>query len=343
MENLLGLDLNELVSKQVSEKLTEMEETIGSQADFISSLSKSKTVLEKQLKEVATAEALLIFMKQAFYKLEPVKEDREKNIYGKTLGEVKYEYIQNILLSVFGLPNKGHVNRWGNFATALSINYYDHKEIVLLLLSAITDDQKSISFIKNYVLPKDWAKQDVLAFVKNPQYNTNGVMFGESQYWVESGGEKSNMPYNQIMVNPHIIEDDVFDELVNTIKTKRSSNYFYLFAICRYQKLSQAQINKLAYTLPDLHKDVLQYETVKEFIKLNMANLPKTVVDYLHGFASSDNQFKDFAWQNFPMEYQTKYLMNIDFDACMKILNNYDCKWTSEEKQAFLKKKLNKK
>lgn len=336
MKDILGVDLNEIVSKQVAEKLSELEQTIEDQYETIKDLRSTVHKQSERLKAVENSESLLMEFKQQFNSLQYIKEDREKDIYEKSLSQVRYEFIQDILSNLFNIPKEGHIFRNSSWSVNLAIYYYEHKNLIISVLSCFGVEEKILTFIRQYKLPKDWGKEDVLEFVKNPKYCTNGAMFGNSQYWA---GGKENLPYNWIMVNPIITEDDVFEELITSINQSRGQ-WSDLFAVYKYIKLSEEQKTKLGDTLLKISPKAYT-DTIREFIRTNLTSFSKDVKDYLFQFCSDDNQFNLFHWQNFPVEYQQKYLLNKPTANMLSILTNYSCKWSEEEKEEFLKKRFN--
>lgn len=331
--NILGLDLNELVSKEVSERLSEMEETIQQQYKRINKLSEENDKLVQRLETVENTEGLLNMFKEQFNSLQAVKEDKEKDVYAKTIGEVRYDFFKDILSSLFNIPKvKSSNTAW---AMQLAIHYYDHKDLVIKLLTLFGVEEKYIKLVNDYVLPKYWHKDQVMVFVKNPKYNTNGYMFGDSPYW--SGG-MDNLPYNQIMVNPLMVDEEVFAELINTIKAKRGE-WYQLYAITRYVNLSCKQLLALGDTLLSVNSKDYSTDTITEFIRKNLVSFSKEVKDKLFLLIRDDNHYNLFHWENFPVEYQKQYLMNMEVSKLLTTLTHYSCKWSQEDKESFLKER----
>ena len=145
------------------------------------------------------------------------------------------------------------------------------------------------------------------------------------------------MPHDLIMKNPFILEKDVFDVLINSIN-KKASNYYYLFSLPIHNKnISEDQIIKMGECLKGLPLSVLDYADVKQFINNNLKLFNNNTLDYLYSLTKSDNQFNTLHWEKFPDKYQMKFLKSKDMNEVLKILTNYSCTWTIEQKESFLK------
>ncbi len=349
-ENILNIDLNEIVSKEIVEKFKSYEKQIYNLEE---KLTKSKSNEDKLLKKVEKSETLINlvnYLKDTYSKIKGTPKDKDG--YGeKSKERNQFEFIEKILLTFFNITPE--YKGWtyihcggGTLKVQLVINYYSNKEILINLLKVLLPENDSlffnnniISFIESFKMPFHWSKQDVLEYVKSPKYNTNGAIYGISSFWIEAGAGKSNMPHDLIMSNKHILESDIFNELLSTIKTKRSADYHYLFALPKYNSnITKEQIIQLGECLLVLTKDKLFYDHIKEFIGTNIMNFNNETLDYLYTFINSDNQYKTTYWENFSHNYQMKFLMSKPIDELLKILTSYNNKWTNEEKEEFLKK-----
>lgn len=187
-------------------------------------------------------------------------------------------------------------------------------------------------------MPFDYPKEDVIAYVKAPKYNTNGCIFGISSYWIEYGAAKPNMPHDLIMRNPHIIEEDVFPILIDSIR-KKVPEFNYLFALPKYNSnVSKEQVVKLGECLID--NNIKFSDTIAEFVSQNIKDFNSETLEFLFTKAQSDNQYKALHWEKFPNEYQMRFLESKPLDEVLKLITSYNCTWTIEQKENFLKRSL---
>jgi len=347
MLELLNIDLNEIVSKEISEKITSLEEQLQDASKTISEQRKEISRLKTESSNTENTAHLFNKMREAFSNIKQGEKDTCG--YYDSRQNNQFLFIEKILDSLFGI--KKAYNGWycsrdqGSLAVHLAVNYYDHKKEVMSLLQLLvpTDDAtKAISFIKAFKMPYDYPKESVIDYVKAPKYNTNSAIFGVSEFWVGSGASPTvNMPHDLIMKNPYILEEDVFSMILDSINRNIPESY-YLFALPIYNKnTSKNQISRLGECLIKLTQSRLGFDTVKDFISKFIHDFNHATLDFLYNFASDDNQFRLLNWQKFPVEYQMRYLKSKDFDLINKILNNYDCKWSSDQKKTFLKEYLN--
>ena len=345
----LEIDLNDIASEAIRKQITKLEGIIKENADKVISLRKEDKKLREFTKIGSDFKDLSDLYVEKFRAIDNVKN---KNEIVKYKQELQFLFIQNILESFFGIHAKfgkwfGYRggSLWGN----LAVNYYDHKEVLFKVLRVLNlnpaddfFDASLMSKIGSFVMPYDYPKDRIMAFVKAPKYNTNGCIFDPSEYWVRNPMTE-NIPYSLLMRSPYILDKDVFSELLDTIRS-RKSNWHYLYKLSIYSDLTKTQINAMGnIIISDItYYTVNGYDYVKQFVARHILDFSDKIVNALYKDISADNQFKTLNWKKFPVKYQQKYLMSRSFEGIMKILNNYDCKWTDEEKQSFLTKYLNK-
>ena len=340
MDNILEFDLNEIVSKEINDKIKSFEKQLKLMSNELYESNKQLGVANKIIKESGTVIGLLDNLRAKFESIESgVSDDggwydsRQKN---------QFLFIEKILLNLFGI--KKEQNGWlshrgdGTLKAHLAVNYYHSKQTVIDLLKVIKKDSGGdINFINDFIMPFDYSKQKVIDYVKSPKYNTNGCIFGISNFWIEEGAGKSNMPHDLIMKNEFILEDDVFELLTNSIN-KRVSEYHYLFGIATYNKnISDAQIAQLGECLITMPVDQLKYTETKSFIEKNLSKFNSKTLDYFYLNMTANNQFNTLHWEKFPVVYQHKYLMDKPIEKILKLITDYSCKWTNEEKESFIK------
>jgi hypothetical protein len=343
---LLNVDLNEIVSKEIGQKISSLEKQLESGNKTISDQRKEIKMLKERVLEAENTHHLFGKLRDTF---SGIKEgEHDKSDWYDSRQKNQFLFIEQILSSLFGI--KKAYNGWccsrsdGSLVVHLAVNYYDHKKEIcdlLQLLMKPEDSAKAISFLNAFKMPYDYSKDAVIGYVKAPKYNTNSAIFGVSNFWIEADAGLSNMPHDLIMKNPYILDEDVFSMLLESIN-KRVSEFHYLFALPEHNKnISDEQVSRLGECLITLNNRQLVFDSIKGFISKFILKFNHATLDFLYNFMSSDNQFRLLDWQKFPTEYQMRYLKYKDFDKVNKILNDYSCKWSSEEKKEFLKEYLN--
>lgn len=346
MLDSLNIDLNDIVSKEIREQITSLEQKLDASQKSNSKYRKEVDELQMRLSNTENTAHLFGKLRETFLSIK--EGEKDKSGWYDSRQKNQFLFIEKILDSLFCI--KKTYNGWycsrsdGSLIVHLAVNYYDHrKEIgdLLKLLMNPEDTGKAISFLNSFKMPYDYSKEIVISYVKAPKYNTNAAIFGVSNFWIEAGaGASTNMPHDLIMKNPHILEEDVFSILLESIN-KRVFEFHYLFALPTYNKnISDEQVARLGECLVNMHETQLKLDSPKSFIAKSILKFNHTTLDFLYRFTSDDNQFNLLHWQNFPVEYQMRYLKSKDFDKVNKILNDYGCKWSSEEKKSFLREYL---
>jgi len=344
MDNLLEIDLNEFASKQIAEKIGSLERELIDALNINSEQYKEMSILKKQVDNSKIAIGLLDYLRAEFAKIKRSEDDGQG--YFKSKQQNQFLFIERILLNIFNIEKEA--NGWycnrndGSLAVHLAVNFYSKKEVVVNLLKIIMSDcTKDVLFIESFKMPFDYTKEEVIQYVREPNYNTNGCIFGIGQYWIEYGAGKTNMPHDLIMRSPCILQDDVFEMLLSSIK-RRTPNYYYLFALPKHNKnISSEQLILLGECLIGMETRILNYDEVNKFISENLRNFNNKTLDFLYGLIQSDNQFKTLHWEKFPNEYQMRFLKTRPLDEILKLLTNYSCTWSVEQKESFLREFTN--
>lgn len=333
---MLEIDLNEYVSKEIREQINSLNERIETlnkeKYDKSREIKTLTHTLEQTKKENKDSLFLIEQLRESYNSLAPIKKTEDS--YGKDLKQVKFEFICDIFNNFFNItPTYTSMGERG-LSFMLTISFYKHKELLLSILELIAKDDKYIDFklIKERKLPEDWTDEQIKKRIIDVVYNANGQMFGCPTYW----NGNSNLPLNLILKDKRVVEYEIWVELLNTIKQKKS-NYYYLFAIHKYNPyLTEKHIEELGEVLIELPKNVYTISEIENFINTNLKNFNKKTLDYFFELITKHNQFNVFNWQKFPVDYQMKYLYSLDFNTVFEVINKYDCKWSVEEKETFL-------
>lgn len=343
----LQFDLNEIVSKEVNDRISSLEKTIESLQESNSKYYKENQNLKSEIETAKLPIELVKYLRGEFDKI--TDDPKDNNYWHNRRNENQFLFIEKLMLSLFNV--KIEQNGWlssrgdGNLYHYLAVNYYQSKDLLLSILPLLVKNQYSdqgIAFIRHFKMPKDWSKAEVLAFVKNPGSCTNSSYMGISQFWIERGAGTNNCPYNLVMMNPHILDEDVFEVILNGMKNIYG-NYSYFYSLYNYHPLTSEQISKMGEMVIQTYANSKQYENVKSFLTANLKLFNDTILEFLYQYADNDNQYRALFWENFPVRYQQKFLMSKTISEVLKTMNNYNCKWNDEEKESFLKDFTNKK
>lgn len=334
--NTLQFDLNEVVSKEIQEQIESLEQIIQKQQEQLSKLLYKKTELERSVGEVKNFIDLIEPIKSAYLAITPTPETSDS--FAKTKQHNQYLFFEDVLKTLFGIyPERKGWYFAGSLATHLAVNFYSNKETVIKLVKLLIDDSaKIVTFITNYRMPFDYTKDEVMNYAISPQYCTNGAVFGIGRYWMEYGAGKQNMPHDLIMQNPFILEDDIFNQIVESIK-KGVSNYYYFFRLPEYANISIERIQVLGECLLNINKGHLNYEEIQAFISKNLKHFNEKTLDFFYKMVRPDNHFNTLHWEKFPVSYQKKFLFEKPFNEVFKLLSDYSCKWSEIEKFNFFK------
>lgn len=343
MSNLLGVNLNEIASQAIVEKIESLELDLKAAQLVINDHFAAITSLKKKEAGVKAITSLLDHLRKVFSSIERGPSDSGGWYDSKQKNQ--YLFIEKVLTNVFNIKRETtrEANGWyssrsdGALAPYLAVNFYHNKDVVIDLLRVLMPNcEKEVSFIRAFQMPYDYPKETVLHYVKAPGHNTNGCIFGISEFWFNAGAGAGNMPHDLIMKSPFIVEDDVFETLLDTIKRK-ASEYHYLFALPRHNKsVSPEQIAALGEQLLSLSDTVRGYDHVDNFIVENLKAFNDKTLDFLYSKIQSDNQFKTLHWEKFPNEYQMRFLKEKSLGEVLQMLARQGCTWTAEQKKAFL-------
>lgn len=332
--NYLELDLNEIASEQIKERISSLESQIKQASKTNNEYYLKNKSLEEKLLNHQNTNTLLDGIVLAYNSLKEIEKDKDG--YGaKNIHVVRCEFVENILKSIFGLKSDGYYIG-DRLTLRLAINYNSHKDIILALMKVLEpNNSQELNKIATYQLPKTWSKEVVMKFVKSPHSCTNGCYFGATQYW---SGDLSGCPYDHLFRNPHILEDDIFAEVISNLKETYRSDFYW---IDNYTDLTKGHIENMGNTLIGKEFKIMKgTDSIKLFIGRNMNKFNFDTLNYLYKFISHDNMWNFLFYEQFPMLYQQKYLSTLPFFTVLNLLNS-NKKWSDLEKEEFLKMHLN--
>lgn len=345
MGDYVEIDLNDVVSKKVKSKIGALQSQIENLRNKVSKQSKTIEELKINLQESETFKVLSNKFKTEFNNLKPTKG--ESGYIEESLGYKQYVYIEKIMDTIFGIKAPHgylHLKRDWALWQNLAVNYYDHKNELFMVLDILMSGKspslhsKVKTNIKSFIMPYEIPKSNVIAFLKGPRSNTNGITYGVTRYWLNSGLGMANVPHDLILKHPCILEDDVFEVACETIK-KMKGEWHSLFRMYQYNKLPNDKIERLGELLVGIEKRYFAYDSINNFVRDCISYFNDKTLEYLFSLVvkSKNQSHKYIHWTTLPIKYQYKYLMDKNIEDVLMTLNKYDCNWTLEEKDKFLK------
>jgi hypothetical protein len=341
-ENLLNIDLNQLVSQQVAEKIEALESSLQEQHEMILKQSAENTRLKNEVENAAVNISFIRGLQESFAAITFTPEVKNESYY-VSKQQNQYLFIEKLLEYLYGI--KREENGWlsnrdeGKLAPYLAINFRSNRKQVVELLRVLKpDSQKDIAFIESFVMPQDYDKNSILGYINSGKYRTNGTVFGVSNFWAEDGLKGSKAPNDYILENPLFAEDEeVFSEVLGCIE-RRGKDWQYFFTLPKCNKLlSTEQVAMLGDMLVGMTKNELAHDYVKDFIANNLKFFNDTALDMLYKDIDAENKYRALHWENFPVRYQMKFLLNQPLEMILKLFSAYSCTWTIEQKEEFLK------
>jgi len=342
IEEVLDIDLNDVVSKAVREKIADLEKTIASQRATISKQSGEIKKLQAHIDD-GNADALVLGkVREKYLALKTIYDKESRNV-DTCVPQQQFNIISKILEMAYGqIPTGGgwHGYRSGSLLGNLLVNFHHCKDDLCAVLRVVVPSHAElIPRVVSFRMPWDYPKKDVLNFLKELPYNTNGCMFGIHEYWVNEGVGVKNMPWDMIMKSPFILEDDAFGLLINAIQGKpyMKSEAYNLFAIPKFNTgITQEQKNRMAEVVLGYNEQALKMAEVIAFVKNGLKTFPNEIVEKFFAKAKPEANYCLLSWQWFPIEWQKKFLKERPFHEAWKILTSHNCQWMDEDKEAFM-------
>lgn len=338
MDNIIELDINELVSKRVAEEIETLRSSLAKASKKINEQRREIAKLEETMGGISKFAGMLATLRTQFSFIKADSPD--SGGWYDSKAKKQFNFIADIMELVFGIRK---TQEWistrgnGRLETYLAVAYYQHKEEITRLVEVLSPDHEKMNFfIRSFVMPYDYGKQAVVDYVSSPHYCTNAANFGVSSFWMDRGAGKENLPHDLIMRNNHIVEQDVFEILLETIRGGKS-NSLYLFALPKFNaQVSDTQIERLGECLINANTKHLQHDTVEKFVKNHMLKFNTKTLDFLYGMVTKDNKFRVLHWENFPREYQARFISSMPIDDALKVLTHYSCRLSPEDKVSLL-------
>ena len=326
-DELLEIDINDMIKSKIKKEIEGYKYNIKKYEGKIRNYENEKIQLDKEIKCLQNKLCVneLIIKLQSTYS--NFRTDSEK-----------FKFIKCLMENIFNIHSEYNI-ACHDLATNLAIDYYHNKNILLDILKNIEIHNIDIIYsIENFRMPYDYNKDEVINFIINPIY-TNFINNDNILFWTSTKSKNANIPCCLIMQNKYMLHDDVFELLLDRIKTKKHP-YYHLFNLPFYNKdISKRQIELLG-ELSLYINDLIPNDTFYKFIQKFLCKFDEKTLDGLFHriqFPKKSYLLDLFHWDIFPMSYQIKYLKSQNFETVYKILTDQSCKWNISEKQNFFK------
>ena len=341
IEEVLDIDLNDVVSKAVREKIADLEQVIKYQNKTISEKAKEIQTLKSNI-DANNADAAVFSELRSRYAAFKTTFDQKGDV-DICIGKHQFLMIANILELAYNKNPSGagwYGWRSGSLAGNLAANFHHCKNELCAVVRAVSPNHAElVPMLSRFVMPWDYPKERVVKFLKDLPYNTNGCMFGIHEYWVNEGIGVKNMPWDFIMQSPHILEDDVFELFIEAISGKpyRKSESYLLFALPKFNKnVTKSQIDRMAEVALAYSHQELKMDQVIAFVKNGLSSFSTEIVEKFFAKAEGVPEYSILSWQWFPVEYQKRFLKQKPIKEVWQILNSYNCQWKDEDKFSFM-------
>lgn len=336
LENLLDIDLNEVVSKAVNDKMRELEREVS---ELKKGRNENVATIAGLKKKVSEAEDILAMSETVKNRYASIKGTDNEQADSK-----RFEMIAGFMDLAFGeKPAYGHQHdspMWAN----LAVNFHHCRESLCIAVKAImaeggyTTASQIIGNVSAFKMPWDYPKDVILKFVRETPYNTNGVMTGIIRYWLAKGCGYNNVPYDLILKSPFFKDDDVFKEVLAAIKSERAQSDL-LFMLPNVNELSDDQIKEMGRLV--VGKTIHGDSEMAKFVKKHLHRFDEPTIENLCKRSVDGYGWKLLNYQWFPVKYQKQFLMAKEFKEILHIFSQSGCEWTVDQKREFLSEYLN--
>lgn len=255
MENFLDIDINEIVNKEIADKISQQDDIISKLREKIGKLNAEIESLKYENKTIKKDSDTLIEIINALRNNQSLDVD----------------YFLSSLIGLKPTLNLSYDTHY-DYEYFILVKYYNDKDFVIKFLNFLGH---KVSFEKaHFKLGRDYTKEELISKLYCPAFLTNGCMLNYS--WATFPDQ---IPYSEYFINPLIIDLDVFNTILDTIKNKRGE-WQILLNIPKYTNLTNIQINQIF--------DAIDFQNCDSRNKKNIIYCIRSFVNKL----SIDNQIK---------------------------------------------------
>jgi hypothetical protein len=338
LENLLDIDLNNVVTKAVSDKIGALESEINRLNQRVSRQFIEIDDLKKKAKMAAIANGMIDKLRATYAGIKDVKDHNGNITTNSSQGQ--YTFIRKIAELVYGITLEESLVSSLYSHTSIAYAARDHKDAVCEILSMVEVSNwcaDKINEIRLFRMPSAYSMGEVKAFIQKLPYGYNGNRFGGIRAWIEDRFGANYMPYDMIMKSPYFVSDECFSLVVESIKAKKAYSED-LFALPMYNgAVTDDQIKTLGSLAVDIPIKGHQTDSAHgKFIAKYLHQFHKTDIDKLFEKINlSTTDWSALYWGIFPVEYQMKAFRKMAFKALTELLGNHSGRFTVDNREAI--------
>lgn len=336
MENILDIDLNEVVSKSIKEKIAELEAQANELQTRIYQLQTENKSLKDGANMTAVASGLVAQIQQRWNLIKVAKTADCREI---SQIQGRYMLIRDLVEAIHNATMPKEMLGFRADFYAFVYNCKDRKELVIPLLEMIGEATalKLKDAIKAFRMPSEWSVQEIKSFLKKPHYGYNGGRFGGVGNWIENNFQSNYAPYDLIFQNPHIVSDECFELVIDAIKggVQYSEDFFGIALHNHHVSDDQIKaLGTLAATIP-ITKNNQDSQQVK-FISKYVGRFHKADIDSLFERINlTTTDWKPLHYSIFPVEYQMRAFRKMSFKGLRDLIGGYNLRHSPEQVEAI--------
>lgn len=307
-ENILKVDLNKYITKQIQGVIKQKDDYISTLCDRNNVLWSERDDLRREVDMLNDARVMIDRFKARWSSLQD--------------GYSKVEYIRN-MLSLMGIKesnNKVEYDYNYNIKTYLSYVFYDNQKVVGDVLLQMCDFNYQSSAIKdgiNITLGRDFSKAELLESLEFVCKSYTSVSAEHNQVSFKN----NEFTLDEIFSNNHILDDDVFEFIIEKIRTRKYNTHKLLLLPKYCHNVSNEQINAMFEALGvwDDYNSTETWFLGKYMHRLTIENQQK-IVD-VYGITTFGHAFNNPQIINKSVIYT--YLDKLDVDIAIKKLGEF--------------------
>jgi hypothetical protein len=331
MSDILSLDINELVSGEIREKISSLEATIEAQAKTIrdqrAEIQSISLQIVRDRDSIALSEALCATYSSITDSIEGGERKYDTD-------DKKYSFIACCMELVYGRRPVYQKYRNGGRYQRAAVQFHPWKDELLSIVRVLEPkDSANWKSIPGFKMPWEWSIDAIRKWASNPPYSTNGSMF-DLLYWT---GGAANAPFHLVMKSPRFSDESVFSAAIDAIKAGRGESDS-LFRLTEFNTgLGEDKIKRLVEVALEILPKRNPHSCVHGFLTRHMSSLGDLELRELLQFAQHGNQYSNYFWLRFPEKYQKIYLMEwvLHFEGIQKALSDHACTWAMDQKESF--------
>jgi len=332
IEEVLDIDLNDVVSKAINKRITQLEKQISDQEQKLHKQSQEIQDLNAKAKMADLANGLIEKLRAQYAAIKDVK-DHKGNV-SRSEWRGKYQFIRDVSDLIYGIVLEEELISYDYVTCSLAYAARNHKDMFCEILSMV--DQSAwcadkINEIRKFRMPVDFSLSEVKSMIRTIPHSDS------ISAWIQDRFKESYTPLSLLMRSPHFVKDECFRLVVQAIMEKRQySERFFALPFCN-DGITDEQIQVLGSLAVDIPIKGHQTETSHgKFIAHYLRKFRKPDIDKLFEKINlTTTDWSALYWGIFPIEYQMKAFRKMTFKALTELLGNHSSRFTVENREAI--------